>query len=326
MDNITKSHISGGFSRSRLALLVTCQIAMLMSGAELAHAAGYFNPALLEIDNPDQGNADLSIFEEGALQPPGIYRVDIYLNGSEVDTREVKFALTTDASGKQSLQPCLSGEQLRDMGVKIGMYPGIAATDECANFTGEIAQSSANFRFDQQRLDLSIPQAALNSQARGYVSPEKWDPGIPALLMNYSFSGANAEARNNDTKDSDTYYLNLRSGINLGAWRFRNYSTWNRDSRGNEHWDSINTYLQRDIHTLRSQLTLGDSNSPADIFDSVPFRGAQLSSDDDMLPDSLKGYSPVVRGIARSNAQVTIRQNGYVIYQSYVPAGSFAIS
>jgi outer membrane usher protein len=40
----------------------------------------------------------------------------------------------------------------------------------------------------------------------------------------------------------------------------------------------------------------------------------------------MKGYSPVVRGIAQSNAQVTIRQNGYVIYQSYVPAGPFAIS
>lgn len=326
MDTITKSHTSGRFSRSRLALLVTCQIAMLMGGAELANAAGYFNPALLEIDNPDQGSADLSVFEEGELQPPGTYRVDIYLNGSEVDTRDVKFFLATDASGKQSLQPCLSGEQLRDMGVKIGMYPGIAAADECANFTGAIDQSSASFRFDQQRLNLSIPQAALNSQARGYVSPDKWDAGIPALLMNYSFSGANTEARNNDSKGSDTYYLNLRSGANLGAWRLRNYSTWNRDSRGNEHWDSINTYLQRDIHVLRSQLTLGDSNSPADIFDSVPFRGAQLSSDDDMLPDSLKGYSPVVRGIARSNAQVTIRQNGYVIYQSYVPAGSFAIS
>ncbi|MDD9665737.1 fimbria/pilus outer membrane usher protein [Klebsiella pasteurii] len=326
MDTITKSHTSGRFSRSRLALLVTCQIAMLMGGAELANAAGYFNPALLEIDNPDQGSADLSVFEEGELQPPGTYRVDIYLNGSEVDTRDVKFFLATDASGKQSLQSCLSGEQLRDMGVKIGMYPGIAAADECANFTGAIDQSSASFRFDQQRLNLSIPQAALNSQARGYVSPDKWDAGIPALLMNYSFSGANTEARNNDSKGSDTYYLNLRSGANLGAWRLRNYSTWNRDSRGNEHWDSINTYLQRDIHVLRSQLTLGDSNSPADIFDSVPFRGAQLSSDDDMLPDSLKGYSPVVRGIARSNAQVTIRQNGYVIYQSYVPAGSFAIS
>ena len=326
MNNITKSHTSRGFSRSRLALLVTCQIAMLMSGTGLANAAGYFNPALLEIDNPNQGNADLSIFEDGAVQPPGTYRVDIYLNGMEVDSRDVKFVLATDASGKQSLQPCLSGELLQNMGVRIGMFRSLKASDECADFTGAIAKSSADFRFNQQRLDLSIPQAALSSQARGYVSPDKWDSGIPALLMNYSFSGANTDARNSDGSDSDTYYLNLRSGANLGAWRLRNYSTWNRDSKGNEHWDSINTYLQRDIQVLRAQLTLGDSNSPTDIFDTVPFRGVQLASDDDMLPDSMKGYSPVVRGIAQSNAQVTIRQNGYVIYQSYVPAGAFAIS
>lgn len=326
MNNITKSHTSRGFSRSRLALLVTCQIAMLMSGTGLANAAGYFNPALLEIDNPNQGNADLSIFEDGAVQPPGTYRVDIYLNGMEVDSRDVKFVLATDASGKQSLQPCLSGELLQNMGVRIGMFRSLKASDECADFTGAIAKSSADFRFNQQRLDLSIPQAALSSQARGYVSPDKWDSGIPALLMNYSFSGANTDARNSDGSDSDTYYLNLRSGANLGAWRLRNYSTWNRDSKGNEHWDSINTYLQRDIQILRAQLTLGDSNSPTDIFDTVPFRGVQLASDDDMLPDSMKGYSPVVRGIAQSNAQVTIRQNGYVIYQSYVPAGAFAIS
>jgi len=299
---------------------------MLMSGTGLANAAGYFNPALLEIDNPNQGNADLSIFEDGAVQPPGTYRVDIYLNGMEVDSRDVKFVLATDASGKQSLQPCLSGELLQNMGVRIGMFRSLKASDECADFTGAIAKSSADFRFNQQRLDLSIPQAALSSQARGYVSPDKWDSGIPALLMNYSFSGANTEARNSDGSDSDTYYLNLRSGANLGAWRLRNYSTWNRDSKGNEHWDSINTYLQRDIQVLRAQLTLGDSNSPTDIFDTVPFRGVQLASDDDMLPDSMKGYSPVVRGIAQSNAQVTIRQNGYVIYQSYVPAGAFAIS
>lgn len=326
MNNITKSHTSRGFSRSRLALLVTCQIAMLMSGTGLANAAGYFNPALLEIDNPNQGNADLSIFEDGAVQPPGTYRVDIYLNGMEVDSRDVKFVLATDASGKQSLQPCLSGELLQNMGVRLGMFRSLKASDECADFTGAIAKSSADFRFNQQRLDLSIPQAALSSQARGYVSPDKWDSGIPALLMNYSFSGANTDARNSDGSDSDTYYLNLRSGANLGAWRLRNYSTWNRDSKGNEHWDSINTYLQRDIQILRAQLTLGDSNSPTDIFDTVPFRGVQLASDDDMLPDSMKGYSPVVRGIAQSNAQVTIRQNGYVIYQSYVPAGAFAIS
>lgn len=45
-----------------------------------------------------------------------------------------------------------------------------------------------------------------------------------------------------------------------------------------------------------------------------------------MMPDSLKGYAPVVRGIARTNAQVIIRQNGYVIYQSYVAPGAFEIN
>ncbi len=62
------------------------------------------------------------------------------------------------------------------------------------------------------------------------------------------------------------------------------------------------------------------------MFDSVQFRGGQLASEDDILPDSMKGYSPVVRGIARTNAQIIIRQNGYVIYQSYVPPGAFEIS
>ncbi|MCF3402118.1 fimbria/pilus outer membrane usher protein, partial [Escherichia coli] len=33
-----------------------------------------------------------------------------------------------------------------------------------------------------------------------------------------------------------------------------------------------------------------------------------------------------VRGIAKSRAQVTIKQNGYVIYQTYMPPGPFEIS
>ncbi|MEG9083308.1 fimbria/pilus outer membrane usher protein, partial [Escherichia coli] len=88
----------------------------------------------------------------------------------------------------------------------------------------------------------------------------------------------------------------------------------------------VYSYLQRAVIPLKAQLTLGDSSAPADVFDSVPFRGVQLASDDDMLPDSLKGYAPVVRGIARTNAQVVIRQNGYQIYQSYVAPGAFEIT
>jgi len=101
---------------------------------------------------------------------------------------------------------------------------------------------------------------------------------------------------------------------------------WNQYSGGASSWRSINTYLQRDVVALQSRLTLGDSTTSSDVFDSVQFRGGQLASEDELLPDSLKGYSPVVRGIARTNAQIVIRQNGYVIYQSYVPPGAFEIT
>ncbi|MGC7981216.1 fimbria/pilus outer membrane usher protein, partial [Salmonella enterica] len=79
-------------------------------------------------------------------------------------------------------------------------------------------------------------------------------------LLNYSFSGANTEARRGDMTDSDSYYLSLRPGLNIGPWRIRNYSTWNRNVDGDsadESWDSLYTYAQRNIIALKSQLTFG---------------------------------------------------------------------
>lgn len=53
--------------------------------------------------------------------------------------------------------------------------------------------------------------------------------------------------------------------------------------------------------------------------------GIKLETDTSMLPDSEQGFAPVVRGIANSDAQVVIKQNGYVIYQTWVSAGPFEI-
>lgn len=312
--------------RSVLAYLISCQVALLMGSFNAAHANDYFNPALLEIDNPALRGADLSVFEENNSQAPGNYRVDLYLNGQQIDTLDIEFRLQQSAAGKQTLQPCLSAGKLAELGVKIASFPAIDSTDSCVNLAQAIPQASSHFLFNQLRLNLSIPQAALNMNARDYVPPEQWDAGVPALLVNYNFTGANSQMREGKGEDNNNYYLNLRSGINWGAWRLRNYSVWNQYSGGNSSWRSINTYLQRDIVALQSRLTLGDSATPNDVFDSVQFRGAQLASEDEILPDSMKGYSPVVRGIARSNAQIVIRQNGYVIYQSYVAPGAFEIT
>nr|WP_256682705.1 fimbria/pilus outer membrane usher protein [Buttiauxella agrestis] len=289
-------------------------------------ARDIFNPALLEVNPAQQAATDLSVFEIGAGQAPGTYHVDIYLNNQIQDTRDVEFKTQKDLQGKESLQPCLSVAQLAAFGVKTDLFPALGDKNTpCARLSA-IPQASAEFRFSGQQLLLSIPQAAVSQNARGYVPEAQWDNGIPAFLLNYSLSGANNFSRNGSGANSDTQYANLRPGLNIGAWRLRNYTTWSRDSDGQDKWNTVYTYASRSIISLKSQLTLGDSNSPSDVFDSVPFRGAQLASDDDMMPDSMKGYAPVVRGIARTNAQVIIRQNGYVIYQSYVAPGAFEIT
>src|SRR3546814_5638661 len=78
--------------------------------------------------------------------------------------------------------------------------------------------------------------------------------------------------------------------------------------------------------TLFRSVLLGDSYTSSNVFDSVQFRGAQLASDDEMLPYSQRSYAPVVRGVAASNARVEIRQDGNLIYAVNVAPGPFLIN
>ncbi|MEX0533382.1 fimbrial biogenesis usher protein [Raoultella terrigena] len=305
------------------------QFPLLLALATLAFSARaelYFNPRFLA-DDP-AAVADLSNFEKGQEVPPGTYRVDIYLNNGFMTTRDVTFKAGEE---DHRLAPCLTRGQLASMGVNTPAVAGMEAlaADACVPLAALIKESTSRFDVGQQRLYLTVPQAFMGNRARGYIPPELWDDGINAGLLNYNFTGNNVH---NDIGGSSNYaYLNLQSGLNLGAWRLRDNTTWSYSSGGgsssNENkWQHVNSWLERDIVPLRSRLTLGDSYTNGDVFDGINFRGAQLASDDNMLPDSQKGFAPVIHGIARGTAQVSIRQNGYEIYQSTVPPGPFTIN
>lgn len=210
---------------SRIACFIALQCAL--PAGNTAFAREYFNPALLGIDGPGKELTDLSAFEEGIGQMPGTYRVDVIVNKSSAGVHDVNFVMQKDTAGNTTLQPCFSVDSLREFGIRTDAFPNLAGHGDCANLAA-IPQASAEFAFERQQLRLSIPQAAVDSHARGYVAPERLDEGINALLLNYSFSGANTEARRGDMTDSDSYYLSLRPGLNIGPWRIRNYSTWNR--------------------------------------------------------------------------------------------------
>lgn len=101
----------------------------------------------------------------------------------------------------------------------------------------------------------------------------------------------------------------------------RNTSNWGSDNG----WQSINTTLGRDVKALRSQLQIGQTYTNGELFDSVQMTGVKLETDTSMQPSGLQGFAPVVRGIANSDAKVTIKQNGYTIYQTNVSPGPFEI-
>ncbi|MEL4013640.1 fimbria/pilus outer membrane usher protein [Dryocola clanedunensis] len=315
--------------RTPLSMLVTGQLLLGMGVLPgVAEARDTFNVNALEIDNPNQGAVDLSQFAETYGQAPGSYRVSLFVNGEQVDTRDVNFIAGKDGKLEAQLTPA----DYVALGVREDSFPALKAAPQdkpIGDIGRYIPAASAVLTFSTLRLDVSIPQAAMSAQAQGAVDPKTWDQGIPAIFLNYSMSGSNTQYNGNNGDNSDSYYANLQSGLNLGAWRLRNYSTYSYSSGDDDgdgsKFDSINTYLQRDIQALKAQLTLGQSSSTSDVFDSVQFTGAQLASDDNMLPDSLRGFAPVIRGIANSNAKVTVKQNGYVIYQSYVAPGAFTI-
>lgn len=283
----------------------------------------YFDPHLLEHRSHVAENVDLSIFTRSdKAQAAGIYDTTIFVNQHKMLQQKIIYNQMPDGE----LSPQITPDLLRALNVRVDAFPLLANHQHNAPLealTVYIPAADSKFDFNHMRLDISIPQAAMNQKANGYIDPNRWDDGVPVLFSNYSFSGS--QSKNSNSSDDTSQYINLQNGLNVGPWRFRNYSTYSSGS-GQSGWRAIASYAQRDIKSLKSQLFLGESSTSGDLFPSIQFTGIQLSSDDNMLPDSQRGFAPTIRGIANSNAEVTIRQNGYVIYQSYVAPGAFEIN
>ncbi|HEF5787629.1 fimbrial protein [Burkholderia multivorans] len=270
---------------------------------------------------------DVSRFGRGNPVAPGEYTVDIALNGKWIGRSALRFV---GVPGSDSAVLCVDAA----LATRVA-FDDAALTDagraelakiragECGDFA--LLADGASYRFDQAdfRLELTVPQAALQRQPRGYVSPELWDAGIPSATLKYNF---NTYRSSSFGHASNMAYLGLNGGINVAGWHLRHTGSyaWNTGSAG--RYDAVSTYVQRDLPALHSQVTLGEVFTDGSIFDSVGLRGVTIATDDRMLPDSQRGYAPLVRGVANSNAHVKISQNGNTLYETNVPPGAFEIN
>ncbi|WP_296224468.1 fimbria/pilus outer membrane usher protein [Ralstonia sp. UBA689] len=268
--------------------------------------------------------ADLSaVLSSGSSVPPGTYRVEVQVNGDLVGRRDIDFHQDSE---RAKLRPCLTARMLQDFGVNLSAItpPLDINSQACLDLPQLLDQATVDFDAGRLQLNLGIPQAFLSRAARGYVDPDLWDEGVTAGYVNYQFSGNYGHGRIGS--DSSSYFIGLQNGVNIGRWRLRNESTLSGSNGGQTRFKSNRTLVQRDVDAIKGQLTIGEQYSDATLFDSVRFRGVQVGSDDAMLPDSERGYAPVVRGQAATNAVVEVRQSGYVLYRANVPPGPFQLT
>lgn len=281
-----------------------------------------FNSGLL---SGEAKRVDLSAFRSGNPMVAGDYRLDVYVNGLWQGRRDLVFK--ADEQGR--VDACLEMGLLEELGVDTTLVPQDATTPtttaDCVPVLKRIPDAFGIYDSSNLRYDLSIPQAYLRRKARGYVNPALWDRGINAGFVGYSFNAVDSDNRLPDGGRNRNAYLGLNAGLNLGGWQLRHDSnlTW-AEGQG-RRWQSIATYVQRGIASLGGQLTLGEAYTNGELFDSIGYRGVSLASDDRMLPDALRGYAPVVRGIAQTNAKVEVRQNQQLIYSATVSPGNFVI-
>ena len=262
----------------------------------------------------DQKISDFRI--DGNKPLPGQYELDMYVNKQWRGKYEI-------VVGDDPDEACFSDDILHNLGILTdNLKP--QTSEHCITLKKIVRSGSYVFDISVFRLDLNVPQAYVNEVESGYVLPENWERGINAFYSSYYvsqyYSDYKAAGNNKST------YVRFNSGLNLLGWQAHADTSFNKTDESPGDWESNTLYLERGIAQILGTLRAGDMYTSSDIFSSVRFTGVRLFRDIQMLPNSKQNFTPLVQGIAQSNALVTIEQNNFIVYQKEVPPGPFSIA
>lgn len=290
---------------------------------EYARNVVEFESDLLKLDGG--AKVDLKRFSYGSSASPGIYRVNIFVNNIEVSQEQVEFK----EGPNRHVYPCLTPRLIQLINfnedkLSSDVKQALASPSTCSNLEEIIPEARFEFDSGEQQLTIEVPQIYVNRIARGTVNPELWDSGIPAFTLGYYANAYDSQYKNGG--DYRSAFASLNAGLNIGAWYFRHNGSYNWQKDVGGEYNVNNTYVQRDINTIRGRVIMGEYNTTGQLFNSVPFTGAQIASDERMLPESQRGYAPEIRGVAKTNAKVTVKQLGNIIYETTVTPGVFVIN
>ena len=281
-----------------------------------AQASVEFNSAF------DFNSIGFSKYESENPVEPGFHELDLYINDS-YSGRSSVYVSGYDSKRKVYVEK----KEIEKYGVKEKALEkaSVVVIKEKEYVSPLDLDGAVKVDLDMASLAvrLSLPQIISINNPRGWVDQEYWDEGVTAALANYNANFYRNEFAGNVNESA---FSSLRFGVNLGKWQYRNQSTLRWSETTGTEYQSTQNYIQRSIPEWQTSLQLGESYTNGRFLSSVPLLGATFKTDERMLPDSVRGYAPTVRGTAETNALVRISQDGRAIYETTVSPGAFEIS
>lgn len=312
----------------RMRALSFCVFIGLLESA-IASDDIQFNTDVLDVK--DKTNLDLSHFARRGYIMPGEYTFKIKVNQNELEDQTIN--IYSGDNDKNETRPCFSLELVQQFGLKEEYLQKLTTwhNGQCIDITG-LAGVVENPDIGRSVITLNVPQAYMEFISDDWVPSAMWDNGIPGVLADYNLSAQTRKIQQGGTEN--TASGNGIVGFNMGPWRLRadwqasyddpaSQNVGSSQSQSKFSWSRY--YLYRALPSLGAKLNLGEDYVNSNLFDSFRFVGGSLVTDDSMLPPNLRGYAPEVTGVARTNAKVTISQQGRVLYETQVAAGPFAI-
>ena len=306
------------------AMLRTGLLSGLMSIAGQVWAGDdiQFNTDVLDLN--DRTNIDLSQFSRSGFILPGTYLMRVQINTHSLPEQRIAFYPPDD--DPKGSQACVSADLVEQLGLKKDQLSQLAwwKDGECLD-NSSLPGLEVSGDLSTSTLHISIPHAYLEYSAQNWDPPSRWDEGVPGLLLDYSLTAQSINQRNAASRTNLTG--NGTVGANAGPWRLR--ADWqgriDENTRRQQRLEWNRFYAYRALPSIGSRLMLGENYLYSDLFDSFRFTGFALNSDDSQLPPNLRGYAPEVVGVAKTNAKITISQQGRVIYETLVAAGPYRI-
>lgn len=289
-----------------------------------SYSQDYFNPLFLGADV--ESIDDLSYLSAGNNVTPGNYALNLTIGDDFIKNINIKFK--EDINKK--VIACFTQSNIDIIPFNNDAINKLNYSnnndEDCIDIQKHIPDFSYDVDISKLRLTLLIPQIYLQSVRSTLADESDWNEGITALITNYNINGS--YSKNKGMDDYLSSFINLNNRINIGSWRFNTNTYFSQNKVGKKsryEWDTSNIFATKSINVIKSILTVGQNTLGSMLFDSNTYAGISLATSNEMLPESEKGYSPTIKGIADSRSKITVRQNDSIIYQDYINPGPYSI-